>query len=332
MTDVLAEMDAARGVESDRHWAETAMVQLVLAGAPLDLVDAAIGTVAGVVRDSGESPQELYGDARQWALSQRAEWVEAGMDLDGGSGGVAGWLWATLACAVLVAVPFTIWLFLSNGWTTRFTLGDLILPVLLSGLVIGTLTVYETLLAHHPRPRALALTAVALAVIAFVGAAALMAAADVPVGERSTFWGLGIPAGYALLAWGALALPARPTSRRTVDDERWGAQSTRTLRSAGVDEEVVRRVVGEARSHAAASGQPLATEFGAPTTYAARFAPAPRELPRDGLQSVLSVLFWLCFTGWLVLMATDRNDQLASWLCVGGMLAVIAANLRRARP
>lgn len=273
LTSVLTAYLSARGEQADQTWAEDVAAVLVLDGASPGVIRDELERALPLVAESGEGPEELYGPAREWARGRVADRAErGGVVVDSSPDStwrdvpVIGGVTAALV-TVMVAV---VWL-VSEGLTTDYTWGLILLPLLGGLTVIGALTTHERMLTRATRPvavlAALAVVVVGIALTVWL----LLGTRDQVLVSASTFWLGALAIGYAVLATliDRLLPKARP---RPAEGRDWEAELAGTLRlRMDLDEARVQEIVREARDHAARSGQSLGEEFGTPASYASRF-------------------------------------------------------------
>lgn len=275
LTGVLTAYRQARGQEQDERWAQGVVAAMVLEGVGGAAAARELEEALPLVRTSGEGPEALYGDARQWALARLRQAPEEGRVLLDETPD-ASWRDALVVGCVAAAVltlALMVMVLLKDGWTSEYAWGWVLLP-LASGLVCTlSLAVWERVLLRRPRWQAAAAAAAVLAVGVPGLTWLVMEGEGVVVRTSSLGWGV-VALGYGLLA--ALlerVLPQRSARRSAaVDDGRWERRLAGTLRlRMDLDEARVREIVREARAHAQESGRSLAAEFGDPAAYAARF-------------------------------------------------------------
>ncbi len=286
LTGVLTAYRSERDSTEDEGWAQEAAATLALEGVGGPAIRRELEDALALVRETGEGPAELYGDARAWARTRLREAPEEGRVLVDETPDTS-WRDALVVGCVTAAV-LTLMLMLvvlvKDGLTTDYTWGWVLFP-LASGLMCTlALAVWERVLLRRARWVAVA-AAGAVGLVGVAGLTWLVMGADRVVATTSTFaWG-ALVVGYGVLA--ALLdrlLPEGPgrAPGRPLDDEEWERRLAGTLRlRMDLDEARVRDVVREAKAHAAESGRGLAAEFGDPAAYAARFQPdRPARLRR----------------------------------------------------
>lgn len=343
----------ARGAREDEEWASTALVLLTLD----DVADGAarreLARVLATVRETGEGPADLYGTPRDWVQQVRHDAAEAGEPLVDSTPDSR---WRDLpvigfVLAAGISVLFGIVWLLRDGLTTDHSWGLLLAPgaMGLTGVLVHT--VWERLLRRTSRVPATLGAGAALA-----GAVVLLAwyltqvNAGTVLFTGSTFWLFALAPAYGALAWvfervlpetgrarGAAGSGRTPRSAGADDDiaplsdDAWAGEVAGTLRlRLDLPEARVREIVREARAHGAASGRPLAEEFGTPQRYASRFprdtAAARRRTAwfQTGLMALVLVVVastaasgesvpwwhwaWLALAAWLAVQAWRRRD------------------------
>ncbi|QFG67567.1 hypothetical protein [Ornithinimicrobium pratense] len=338
LTGVLQAYRDARGVAQDQAWAEQVVGTLVLDEVSPGLIRRELQDALNLVRESGEGPEVLYGPAREWARERVVDRAEQGLPTVDSTPDstwrdvlVVGSVVASLISLMILVV----WL-VRDGFSTDYTWGLLLLPLVAGTGVMGALTTWERVLTRRPAWMAaaagLGVAALTVALLAWL----LLGTRDDVLATGSTF-SLGLLAiGYALLA-GALErlLPERGHRRRPpLDDEAWARELAGTLRlRMNLPETKVREIVREARSHAAQSGQDLAQEFGTPATYASRFARdrATRARRAAWLQTALVPLAALVAFGGLLEEPTPSGISGYGLMMVAVTLTLAVQGWRRVR-
>ncbi len=345
LAEVVETFPAARGVPDDVGWARTAAARFLLDDAPEDLASAALAGVAAQVAETGESPEELWGDPVEWAREQRRAWRADGLAAaPTAAAGPRELVLATIIGAASIEVMFFVVSTISRTWTQQLSAPRLLAPVLLSGAGQVVRAVYERVLRARSQRAAVISVGVTLVLLAPLIAAVFLGTRDRLLGEVSTFWLLAIAAGYGAVAvlvarvWRPKASRGgRTDARRVPGDEAWLIELAGELRQRGdMTDQQVRRVVAEARDHATDAGQPLHEEFGGAAAYAARFAPDERVASRRRAWffSVLAVLP----AGLLVAYVVEDGWRWGSphlsaslWLALNVVLAVTSwRSVRRA--
>ncbi|MFX0537129.1 hypothetical protein ACQBAT_06690 [Ornithinimicrobium sp. Y1847] len=284
LTPVLTAYGTARGDRGDQLWAERALATFVLENARDAVIERELSTALELVQESGESAQELFGPAAEWARERLVSLDDSGRPTLL-STAEASWREAPLiglVMASLVSLVFLVLMLLDSGLTSEFTWGLLLAPGVIGVLGMLTYTVWQRTLTRHRRVVAGLATGVALVVTAAAAAGLMVGTSEAVVFTGSTFWLVAVVVGYLVLAWAsAKMLPARDEGREGgpdalgLPDEAWVRELAGTLRlRMEMPERRIDEIVREARGHAAQAGVSLAEEFGTPSSYASRF-------PRD---------------------------------------------------
>lgn len=327
MTAVLTAYRDARGEEQDERWAQEAAVALALEGVGGGAVRRELEEALGLVRDSGEGPDQLYGDAREWARTRLREAPEEGRVLVDETPDTSWRDAVVVGCvvAVVLTLALMVMVLLKDGWSTGYAWGWVLFPLASGVMCTLSLAVWERVLLRRPRWQAV----VAAGAVLVLGVPALtwlvMGADRVFVTTSSFGWGV-VALAYGLLA-GLLArvLPDRAERRGgPVDDDAWEQRLAGTLRMRmDLPEARVREIVREARAHARESGRDLAAEFGDPAAYAARFGrDRPARLRRAAWgQTALVLLAVLVVVLALVGGAADGWGALV-W--AGGLMLLVS--------
>ncbi|THJ66710.1 hypothetical protein E8P82_07125 [Arthrobacter echini] len=280
----------ARGRSSDRQWAELVIGRLSLDGINTTLIAAELTQVLALVRESGEGPHGLFGDASDYAQNLLGQWRVDGAPVEPVEPDTS-WRDVPVVAAVMatfVVVMLAVLELLSGNWTTDFTIGKILLPALSALTTLVSITTFETLLM---RARRLYAVAGALAV---AGSGVLLIAAtfvlgnDHPLLTGPLWWYAGLIVLYALATiavsrWfpdgdgirtrrqAAAADDPGTAATSRLSDEQWAAELAGVLRlRAELPEKEVRATIAEARQHAAGTGTSLVDEFGLPGEYASR--------------------------------------------------------------
>lgn len=281
----------ARGETADREWAELVIGRFFLDGINQTLVVEELGKVLGLVRESGEGPDELFGEAVDYVGEQIEQWQAEDAPLAPAEPRTSWWEVPALAATVgtLIVGMQLVLEAVSGSWTTSYTIGKVLMPMLTGITAIVSITTFESLLMRTRR-----LWAVAGALVpATLGGATIVATFvlgnDRPLLTGPLWWYVGLVAVHALTAVTLVRyLPdghvvrarRQPEARNdgspspttgVVSDEEWAAQLAGLLRlRAEMPETDVRSTIAEVRQHATTSGTSLAQEFGSPSAYASR--------------------------------------------------------------
>ncbi|GMA38040.1 hypothetical protein [Mobilicoccus caccae] len=331
MTDVLDRFRRAREEERDELWAGRALLVLTTNDVSDSRIRQALDEAVELVESSGEGPEDLFGDPDAWARERIDGWVDDGVAYHSPDGpedantlvSVTGIL-ATFISLVVVGVHA-----LKGQWNVDYTIGWLVFPVLGAATTMATLTVWERLAGRRPWLVALAGAGATFVVGVAITTTALLAPGG-ELGRASLGWLLLLPVALGALTWaasrfipeGAGSLRAEPVLTGEENaDARWLREAEAALRRRGdLRGSEVRTILAEAREHAARAGTDLATEFGAPRTYADGF---PRHEGRARLRRAIvmtallgvwawslsgagdSVLLWLALVGWSLFTAHE---------------------------
>ncbi|MEE6296996.1 hypothetical protein [Georgenia wangjunii] len=322
----------ARGEAADREWAELVIGRFYLDRINPALVTDELTRVLELVRESGEGPEELFGEAVEYVGTQMEQWRADGAPLAPPEPSTSWWdVPGPAACmASLLVVMLMVLEVVSGNWTTDYSLGKLLLPTLTSITAFVSITTFETLLMRTRR-----LWAIAGALVpAVAGGSALLAAIilgnDRPLFTGSVWWYVALVAVHALVtvaivrflpggdeirarrqtetieAHGTItAADGTTTSAGTVaSDDEWAAQLAGILRlRIEMPENDVRSTIAEARGHAATNGTSMAEEFGSPGAYASRLPRstsgrrARERWRRAGWVAAVPILGYLAFEG-----------------------------------
>jgi hypothetical protein len=265
---------AARGEEMDHLWAFSVSWKLMMNDVEVEQVREGLEEALALVRETQESPEDLFGDPKEHASELYRRWKSEGrLRLTHGEKIVAArsipasslhaGAWFALALALLELVD-------GDDLPATF----LALPVGLGFAAVGGLALWERASRRWATPVAVAVMAAATLVLALVVASVLQstdaslgsAMPWILVGEAVVLWFLGRC--FTVLATAKAVVAARDG----LDDEQWVERFSGILRGPGWTPEArVREIVAEARSHAAETGRTLAEEFGTPEHYASQF-------------------------------------------------------------
>ncbi len=280
LDEVATSFREARGDGADEDWARRAAARFVLDDVRAPLARQALAGLVPTVRESGEPARELFGDAVAWATDRQAAWRAEGVPATGPDVPTSprGLVHDLFFGAAFVSVVFTVVRILTDGWTLDLDLALILFPLLLSLGMLAVRVVWHAAVRRWARPRGVAVTACVLAAYSMLVAGVFGVTHPVSFGEGSGLWMVACAVGYGLVAsvvgrrWPAPE-PAAPPEE-VGSDEAWQHALRMALRERGdVPEARVRAIVDEATRHAADAGRSLQQEFGAPASYAARFAP-----------------------------------------------------------
>lgn len=308
-TPIPATVDAykqARGEALDGHWAFSVSWKLSMKGVDVTLIDEGLRESLKLVRETGESPEELFGPPADHAIELYRQWrsegrlnpsaisVPASRSLAASSLKASGWIALVMFVLELIGGRY-------------LPVGFLGLPVVLGLATVGGLAFWEWASREWAMP--LAVTAMTAATVGIAAATAIVL--DVTSGTS-----LGSLMPWLLLAeaamlWTAgnmvLVLVTAKTfaaAQEEPDDEQWVRRFSGVLRGPGWHSDArVREIVTEARSHAAESGRTLAEEFGSPDGHAAAYGVDVRRRTR------LKIAFFAVLVGLNLVPMVDG----ASW-------------------
>lgn len=261
----------ARGEGLDGHWAFAVSWKLSMKSVDVALIEEGLRESLELVRETGESPEELFGTPADHAAELVQRWRSEGrlnpaaVSVPNARSVVASSLKASGGIAFIMFV-----LELVNG--RDLPVGFFAIPPVLGFATIGGLAFWEW---------ASRAWATAVVVAAMTAATVGIGATIVVVLEATSGTSLGALTPWLLLLeaavlWSAgtvvLILVTAKTFaevREDPDDEQWVRRFSSVLRGPGWQSDArVREIVREARSHAAESGRTLAEEFGPPDAYA----------------------------------------------------------------
>lgn len=332
----MREFRTVRGESTDEDWAATAWATLVLRGGTShEAADEALLQVLELVRESGEGPQELYGPPEEWARERVAEWATEGSpafrddptrlrDLPAGAA----------AMAVVLTLLLGLASAMQREWSVNWTFARLFLPFLGSLLGLGVMAMWNWASARRSMTASAAISGGVL----LLGSAALVtvfaATSTHPVARASLAWCLPQALAYGVLAWLLNTLvPDPPAVDAAPDDEAWSQNLARMLRSRpDLTEERVQQVLGEARSHAAATGHTLQEEFGDPAAYVAQVSPRPMVKARRSALYQVGMLALYVWLGWDTLTGGSTGARVfygVALACLG--VCAVLATVRFAR-
>ena len=286
--------EQARGVAADKEWAELVIGRLYLEDINRTLVLEELSGALELVRNSGEGPEELFGEAFDYVEQQTEQWHDDGAPLAPVEPGTSWWdVPPVAACmASFIAVLVLVMEAVSGSWTTSYTLGKVLLPALTGITAIVSITTLEALLMRTRRLWAIA----GALVVAVIGGSVLLMSFllgnDRPLFTGPLWWYAVLVAGHALItiaifhwlphgddvrarrrAQTALTAESGAASPATgiASDDEWADRLAGILRlRLEMPESEVRSTIAEAHQHALSSGTTMAEEFGSPGAYAAR--------------------------------------------------------------
>lgn len=269
---ITEQFKAARGDEADATWAATALVQLAQADVAPRERQRALDEALGLVRSSGESAAELFGDPVEWGREKASELAEQGADFVRTDTDLP----TGASVAVVLAGVYTLLLAgisaIKHGLHQQWSVALVLAPALLAVLTMLSLTVWERARASRPLVVASLVTAAVVLGGAGLTAAIFFATGtdEMPLGRHSTLWWLPLLALWSALAWGLGSMLPAPREQvvRVETDEQWLAEARAALRERGDRSEAdIEARLAEARQHAEATGRPLLAEFGNPRGY-----------------------------------------------------------------
>lgn len=271
----------ARGNDDDRSWAQLVIGRCYLDNVNRRLVARELSSVLELVRASGESPEELFGEALDYVDSQIAQWRADGEPLEPVEP-TTSWrdvpVIAAVTATVTMAVILVLELFAGN-WTTDYTLGKLLMPLItgLAGAV--ALAAFESLLLRTRRLWAVTGVVMIVATSAVLISSLFILGNDRPLFYGPLWWFAVFVAVHALLAVavgrffpdGERVRRQRGRETEPAADDEWARQLAGTLRlRLEMPENQVQATIVEARQLATTRGTTLHEEFGTPGEYAAR--------------------------------------------------------------
>ena len=321
---------AARGVPADKDWAAAAAGRFLLDDVREEIVLRELTEALAAVQESGQGPEDLFGPAADWARERAAEASAAGesvLDTD------PSLTWRAAPCnaliiAALFSVPFAVVFAFRDGLTVDYSWGHVLFSLVLAVVMTVVITLWSQTILRRSFSATVGIVA-AGAVPLVVGAGFLLPwLSEQPLFTGSVGWHAAIVAGY--LGLGALGFWLLPTddvpdtTTQTPDDDAWALVLGGVLRSKlAYSDARVREVVDEARAHAAASGRPLAEEFGNPQDYAARFRPdRGRRLRWEAILLTAVAVYWV---GKLWAQLADRDTGPDWWTVAGAVVMPLIA-------
>ncbi|MGW3078084.1 MULTISPECIES: hypothetical protein [unclassified Kitasatospora] len=326
-------------------WTDKLELELTLVHrVPRELVNRVLGEVAEAVTETGESAEELFGPAEEYATAVATERVDprhrSTRDFEGRApfthfqqGMVAG----SIAVLIMAAVG-------TFGYKGHAGASVLLSSLSATVLVAAAFAVLPALRAAG-RTRTAWLFGSGAGVIAAagIGSASLPAVRD----AHSFPFPPSAAVGFALLlATLGLAIPERIVSRwfspsegRRLDDEQWLRRLGELLYGRhGYPRHTAQQHVTEAREHLAATGRAAQQELGQVEIYAMNLADGPvRERNRIRRRFLGALSFTAVFAVLLTLKLTDSDSGGAPpWvpavlLVYNGALAVTCLRKMRAR-
>lgn len=300
--NALQAMEAARNQESDGVWAGMALMHLARRDVKDAVAESAVRGAARLVAQTGEGPEELFGEATVWAEEQVSEWRSEGREAFSATRftvrDVVVWSPAVAAVFSLLMVASDV---LFGRWTLQWTPALILMPLLLGVLVlIGNAVATRTRAA---RGFGWAVGTTVLVMVPLILLLAFFFTGITWTGPEGTFlWGLLQAGAYGLLAWILCrAWPAREATAHTAaaadtahaadalaparadgdrpdagasegldqSDQEWVVQARRALRARGVlTERRIAQHLAEVQAHAREAGTSLREEYGPAEGYA----------------------------------------------------------------
>lgn len=334
MEDLLARFTKARGLESDRRWAEEAFARFVLDDVRENVMVRELEEAVAVVEVSGTRPEKLFGPAADWARSRRDELAEDGEAVLAVESpltwrAVSG---NALLIAALFSIPFAV-VMAFDGLTLDYSWPHLLMPLVLGTLMAVVITVWSRTILRRSFAATVAMSGAVTLLLATGAALLFTGLQDVVVFTGSVAWLLAVVGAYLLL--GLLGFRLLPRDENTgdasaqeiPDDGTWALVLGGTLHGRlGYSDERARQIVQEARSHAEASGRTLAEEFGTPAEYASRLPADTRRKRR--LYAVLLTAVAAYWVGMLVFEWLSPEETVQWWRVAGAVLFPLLAGVQ----
>lgn len=294
------EFDRARGVPMDGVWAYAVSWRLMRRDVEPELVCEGLEEALAVVRETQESPRELFGSPEEHSGALYDRWVDEGrLRLWDASRTTWGEVPSTgLAVACFLTVGF-LGIYLAKGETILVWRGGMVLLPVGIGLAQALLSaVWGSLLRARGYGAAVAGSAATTVGVALVLGTANELLKPHPLGTASVWWYVPTAAACALgaTAWRRWR-ERRPAPSEAViaDADAWSRELAAILRSRyRMPDARVQRVIGDAHALADDSGRTVEEEFGSPEDYAATFRPdlTRQHLWNARMHGTLAVL-WL---------------------------------------
>lgn len=266
---------AARGEEMDHVWAFSVSWKLMMNDVEVEQVREGLEEALTVVRETQQSPEDLFGDPKEHATELYRRWKSEGrLRLTHGEKIVAARSIPAsgLVASGWVALLMFVWALVDGA---ELPVTFLVLPVALGFAAVLGLALWEWASCRWATEVAVALMAGTTAAFA-LGTAGVLLSTQALIGS-ATPWVL---LAESVVLWVAgrctlvlVTAKAHVKARDvSVDDEQWVQRFAGILRGPGwLSGKRVRDIVAESRSHAAESGRTLAEEFGPAEQYAAQF-------------------------------------------------------------
>lgn len=272
------EFDRARGDESDGAWAFAVSWRLLRRDVEPHQVCEGLEEALALVRETQESPEELFGTPEEHSDALYDRWVDEGrLHLWDASSmtwrEVPAW---GLGIASFVSLAFMVVLLADGRTSLTWTAGYVLLPVGIGVLKAVVWATSDTLLRARGTAAAVAGTLASIVVGASTLALANEWAKAHPLGTASTWSYLWLAAACALLAAAAGRwADARPTPAPAIADvDEWSRQVGAILRGRyHLADARVAKIIGDAHAIAADAGRTVQEECGTPEDFAAGFVP-----------------------------------------------------------
>ncbi|MFD5821874.1 hypothetical protein [Nesterenkonia xinjiangensis] len=280
MDEVATMFRQARGERADEDWARSAAARLMLDGVREPLVRDGLVALVPVIEESQEPATTLFGSPVEWAQERHAAWRSDGVHTTRPSGpaSVGEFVHGVSIGAAIAAPILALLQMMADGWVIDFTLALVAFPLLISLGILGFPAAWNWCLRRRTRGATIAIAVVSLIGYSSVVAGILYLAHDVVLWNGSGFWMFAVATGYAILA--SLTRRAWPASdpkapdEYVEDDSEWKRSLAAYLRERDdIQEFRIQAIIDDAETHSAESGKSLQEEFGAPASYATRFAP-----------------------------------------------------------
>ena len=271
---------------------------MVFADTRIDVAEQRLLEAASLVRESQESPEQLYGPAREWAAEQIESLRGSGQNVfeDPLQFDVRETVLLALGLASGLSALFVanhlLSLLLGAGSAKGLTAGLALAPLLLSAAIVALLRVYTWSSGRFAFPVVVMWCALVLAICAGATAAVIMPLGQTdPLGSR--WWMIALAGVYGLTAyllarvWRPRPAAARPLTvpevlaGADIADQEWLERARAVLRRRGdLSERRISAVLREAQEHAADHDSRLLEEFSSPEEYARSLPRDPRVKPR----------------------------------------------------
>ncbi|MBG6226581.1 hypothetical protein IWX63_003180 [Arthrobacter sp. CAN_A2] len=291
-----AAFEHARGERADKDWAELVIGRLSIENINTSLVRAELTRAVTLVRDSGESPPDLFGEPFDYVRAQIEQWRNDGAPLLPVEPATRWRDVPVLAATVATVIVAMIGILelISGNWTTSYTLGKLLAPSLIAVTALVSLTAFETRLQRTRRLWAVLVALLPALLGVGITVAAFIIGNNTPLLTGPLWWYAILMIVHALLAivlhryipddqTPRIRRPSTPATPGTAPhhgregaqsadaDDQWALQLAGILRlRLEMPEKEVRATIAEARQHTEHNGSTLHEEFGPPNDYASR--------------------------------------------------------------